>query len=59
MTKLLGTLTLFAMAVALTPKSALADEKEGVHIKASFTVAFIWSLRRKFTRDLINYCAGG
>ena len=38
MTKLLGSLVLAAMAVALTPKSALAEQ--GVAIKASFTVAF-------------------
>ncbi len=35
MTKLLGSLVLAAMAVALTPESALA--KQGVPINASFT----------------------
>ena len=38
MTKLLGSLALAAITVALAPKPALADE--GVSIKASFTVAF-------------------
>ena len=42
MTKLLGSLALAAMAVALTPKSALAEQ--GVPIKASFTVAFTRTL---------------
>ena len=42
MTKLLGSLVLAAMAVALTPKSVLA--KQGVPINASFTAAFTRTL---------------
>jgi hypothetical protein len=42
MTKLLGSLVLAAMAIALTSKSALA--KQGVPINASFTVAFTRTL---------------
>jgi hypothetical protein len=42
MTKLLGSLALAAITIALAPKSALADE--GVSIKASFTVAFTRTL---------------
>ena len=38
MMKLLGSLVLAAMAIALTPKSALAEQ--GVPIDAFFTVAF-------------------
>jgi hypothetical protein len=42
MTKLLGSLALAAITVALAPNSALADER--VPIKASFTVAFTRTL---------------
>jgi|GraSoiStandDraft_4_1057263.scaffolds.fasta_scaffold339945_1 hypothetical protein len=42
MTKHLGTLSLAAMAIALTPESTLA--KDGVPIQASFTVAFTRTL---------------